>query len=92
MGEVYKARAAAALTHPNILAVHDIGMHESSPCIVSELLHGTTGHGGGSAQQLRRHARRPALPPSILQKAGTAGANCNPKNKKARAAAADPAV
>jgi len=37
-----EARAAAALTHPNILAVHDIGTHDSSPYIVSELLHGMT--------------------------------------------------
>jgi len=33
-----EARAAAALNHPNILAVHDIGQHDASPYIVSELL------------------------------------------------------
>ena len=37
-----EARAAAALTHPNILAVHDIGTHQSAPYIVSELLRGMT--------------------------------------------------
>jgi Tol biopolymer transport system component len=37
-----EARAAAALTHPNILAVHDVGTHQSAPYIVSELLTGTT--------------------------------------------------
>jgi len=37
-----EARAAAALNHPNILAVHDIGVHDGSPYIVSELLEGTT--------------------------------------------------
>jgi serine/threonine protein kinase len=37
-----EARAAAALNHPNILAVHDIGQHDSSPYIVSELLEGET--------------------------------------------------
>src|SRR5262245_7207708 len=37
-----EARAAAALNHPNILAVHDIGQHEGAPYIVSELLHGDT--------------------------------------------------
>src|SRR5262245_39127634 len=45
-----EARAAAALNHPNILAVHDIGTHESLSFIVSELLEGETlreklGHG-----------------------------------------------
>src|SRR5262245_7201347 len=37
-----EARATAALNHPNILAVHDIGTAERSPYIVSELLEGET--------------------------------------------------
>ena len=37
-----EARAAAALNHPNILAVYDIGQHDSAPYIVSELLEGET--------------------------------------------------
>jgi serine/threonine protein kinase len=37
-----EARAVAALDHPNILAIHDIGTHEGSPFIVSELLEGET--------------------------------------------------
>jgi len=37
-----EAHAAAALNHPNILAVHDIGQHDGSPYIVSELLDGET--------------------------------------------------
>jgi eukaryotic-like serine/threonine-protein kinase len=37
-----EARASAALNHPNILAVHDIGQHDGSPYIVSELLDGET--------------------------------------------------
>src|SRR5262245_60519703 len=37
-----EARAAAALNHPNILAVHDIGQHDGVAYIVSELLEGET--------------------------------------------------
>jgi eukaryotic-like serine/threonine-protein kinase len=35
-----EARAAGALNHPNVLAVYDVGSHESLPYIVSELLEG----------------------------------------------------
>jgi serine/threonine protein kinase/Tol biopolymer transport system component len=44
-----EARAAAALNHPNILAVHQMGIHEGAPYLVSELLDGLT---------LREHLRR----------------------------------
>src|SRR3989441_1452433 len=37
-----EACAAGALNHPNILVVHDIGTHDGSPYIVSELLEGET--------------------------------------------------
>src|SRR6266851_7420637 len=46
-----EARAAAALQHPNIVAVHDIGTHDKQPYIVSELLDGDPLH--------RRIAGRP---------------------------------
>jgi eukaryotic-like serine/threonine-protein kinase len=37
-----EARAVAALNHPNILAIHDIGEEGGSPFIVSELLEGNS--------------------------------------------------
>ena len=37
-----EARAAAALNHPNILAVYQMGTHEGVPYLVSELLDGET--------------------------------------------------
>jgi serine/threonine protein kinase/Tol biopolymer transport system component len=37
-----EARAAAALNHPNILALYDLGTHDGAPYLVSELLDGET--------------------------------------------------
>lgn len=37
-----EARAAAALNHPNILAIYDMGVQNGAPYIVSELLRGKT--------------------------------------------------
>src|SRR5450755_3202106 len=48
-----EARAVAALNHPNILAIHDIGQHDGSPFLVSELLEG---------ESLRAALDRGALP------------------------------
>jgi eukaryotic-like serine/threonine-protein kinase len=48
-----EARAVAALNHPNILAIHDIGQHEGLPFLVSELLDG---------ESLRAALDRGALP------------------------------
>jgi serine/threonine protein kinase len=48
-----EARAAAALNHPNIVAVYDVGLHEGFPYIVCELLQGQT---------LRKRLAEGALP------------------------------
>ena len=48
-----EARAVAALNHPNILAVFDIGQHDGSPFLVSELLEG---------ESLRAVLERGAMP------------------------------
>jgi len=37
-----EARAAGMLNHPNIMAIYDVGTHEGSPYVVSELLAGQT--------------------------------------------------
>ena len=37
-----EARLAGSLNHPNIVAVHDIGVHEGAPYVVTELLQGET--------------------------------------------------
>src|SRR5438128_4484454 len=48
-----EAQAAGALNQPNILAVYDLGMHDSSPYIVSELLEG---------EELREQLNNGSLP------------------------------
>ncbi len=49
-----EARSAGALNHPNILAVYDVGTHDGSPYLVTELLEGIT---------LRDRLGGSALPP-----------------------------
>jgi eukaryotic-like serine/threonine-protein kinase len=48
-----EARAAAALNHPNIVAIYDFGLEGDTPYIVCELLEGTT---------LRKRLVRGAMP------------------------------
>jgi len=48
-----EARAAAALNHPNILSVYQLGTHDGAPYLVSELLDGET---------LRGQIKRSRLP------------------------------
>ena len=49
-----EARAAAALNHPNILVLHDIGTYDGVPYIVTELLEG---------ESLRQRLRVGPVPP-----------------------------
>ena len=48
-----EAQATSALNHPNILTVHDFGMHDNAPYIVAELLEG---------EELRAQLDNGALP------------------------------
>src|SRR2546426_9845728 len=48
-----EAKTLGALNHPNILTIHDAGVHEGAPDFVSELLEGKTLRGeadGGPLQ------------------------------------------
>src|SRR5438105_8640183 len=49
-----EARAAGVLSHPNIVAIHDVGEHAQLPYLVSELLEG---------QSLRDEIQGKAMPP-----------------------------
>ena len=55
-----EAQAAAALNHPNILAIYRFGVFEEAPYIASELLEGST---------LREVLRHGALPQNRLHSA-----------------------
>src|SRR5262245_7716839 len=48
-----EAHATSALNHPNILTVHDLGIHDGSPYIVAELLEG---------EELRAQLAQGAIP------------------------------
>src|SRR5262245_48970611 len=37
-----EARAGSAVNHPNLLSIYDVGTHEGTPYVVSELLDGKT--------------------------------------------------
>jgi serine/threonine protein kinase len=37
-----EARLVGSVTHPNVVALHDVGVHDGKPYFVTELLHGET--------------------------------------------------
>ena len=49
-----EARAVGQLNHPNVVVVHDIGVHDGAPFIVTEMLDG---------EDLRQQLNHGALPP-----------------------------
>ena len=61
-----EARAVAALSHPNILAIHDVGLHEGTTYAVTELLEGET---------LRQRLEAGAMPPRKAVEIGVQIAN-----------------
>ena len=61
-----EARAAASLSHPNVVAVHDVGVHQGSPFIVMEHVPGRT-----LAELLREQG---PFPPESVAEIGEAAA------------------
>ena len=64
-----EAEAAARLNHPNVVTLHDYGLHEGTPFLILELLRGET---------LQQRLRRGALAPS-RGACGSAGRRARPR-------------
>jgi eukaryotic-like serine/threonine-protein kinase len=78
-----EARAAAALNHPNILAVYDLGTHDGAPYIVSELLEGETLRnciGGLSLRKTIEYAIQIAIGLAAAHDRGIAHRDLKPEN------------
>lgn len=76
-----EARAAAAVSHPNILAVYDIGSHDDVPYIVSELLQGRT---------LREHLQSQATTAGTLASLTAQASSSDVRNSTAAARQSSP--
>jgi eukaryotic-like serine/threonine-protein kinase len=74
-----EARAAGQLNHPNILTVHDFGMHAGAPYVVSELLEGET-----LRDRLSAHGRI-ARTGSTISPSGSGGTPAAPGDERALA-------
>jgi eukaryotic-like serine/threonine-protein kinase len=80
-----EARAAGALNHPNILAVHDVGADRGQPFVVTELLDGETMRSRISAGALPtrkalEYARQIALGLAAAHDGGIVHRDLKPEN------------
>jgi hypothetical protein len=80
-----EARAAGLLNHPNIVAVYDVGTHEGSPYVVTELLEGETLRSclGGDRLSPRKaigHARQIAQGLAAAHEKGIVHRDLKPEN------------